>query len=299
MSRRLFYFLWILLPMLSCEDVIEVETPTTEPKLIVNGLIRVDVSEEIVPVEIRVTETDNFFGETPVTQIDEAMIVYGVPNPARPELFESLFSSTLAETEPGSGIYAPDPNFSSDQRIRTASLRPDMVFILIIDYGDRRYVARTPYSPVVPIDNLEQGEETLFDEDDIEVLVTITDTPDITNYYVFDFGFNEFLALDDQFIDGQEFEFSYFYDDLEPGQEIEVSVLGADLEFYSYIDLLVEQTQEDGGVFETPAITVRGNVFDVTGIDNLNIFDNVERPDEFALGYFAVVQEFKETLTIE
>ena len=98
----------------------------------------------------------------------------------------------------------------------------------------------------------------------------------------------------------QQFEFSYFYEkDLEVGTEVDISILGADLQFFNYVDLLVEQTQDDGGVFETPAATVRGNVFDVTGIDNNELFDNVERPDNFALGYFAVVQEFKQSIVIE
>ncbi|MEL6975363.1 MAG: DUF4249 domain-containing protein, partial [Bacteroidota bacterium] len=131
-------------------------------------------------------------------------------------------------------------------------------------------------------------------------LVTISDPPDEQNYYVFDFGFGEFLALDDQFIDGQDFEFSYFYErDLQAGDVVDVSVLGADREFHNYINLLVEQTENDGGVFETPAATIRGNVFDVTGLDNNLLFDNVNRPETFPLGYFAVVEEFTQTLTIE
>ena len=55
----------------------------------------------------------------------------------------------------------------------------------------------------------------------------------------------------------------------------------------------------DGGIYETLAATVRGNVFDVTGLDNDILFDNVNRPDAFPLGYFAVVEEFKQRITIE
>ncbi|MBO6534558.1 MAG: hypothetical protein JJ967_16130 [Muricauda sp.] len=44
--------------------------------------------------------------------------------------------------------------------------------------------------------------------------------------------------------------------------------------------------------------TVRGNVFDITGLDNVTILDNVERPNDYALGYFGVVQEFSRELTI-
>jgi hypothetical protein len=53
------------------------------------------------------------------------------------------------------------------------------------------------------------------------------------------------------------------------------------------------------GPFSTPAATVRGNIFDVTGLDNEEVFDNVNRPDKFALGYFAVVQQYTRSITIE
>lgn len=299
--RKVTYLLPILFLILSCEDVIDVELPPTESKLVVNAVFRVDVTQQFIPVSLKVTETNGFFEENTITQLDDnATIVYGIPNPDAPEILEGGGTSSLAETEPGSGVYEPDPTFDEDQRIGIQFARPDMVFILFIQHKGSRYAARTPYSPVVPIDNLEQGDETLFSEDDIELLVTITDREEEDNYFVFDFDFNEFLALDDQFIDGQQFEFSYFYDkELQPGDEAEVSILGADLQFFNYMDLLIEQAEGSGGVFETPAATVRGNVFDVTGIDNSEIFDNVERPDNFALGYFAVVQEFKQGIVIE
>ena len=268
--------------------------------LVVNGIIRVNIEEEFVPVEIRVTETSSFFDNNGPTQLSSAIIFYGVPLEGDPNIFEEVFSSSLAESVPGSGIYVPDPSFDSDQRIRTASLEPGMVFNLILTQGEKRYLASTTYIPVVPIDNLEQGTNTIFDEDDIEVLVTFTDTPNEDNFYVFDFDFNDFLAVDDQFIDGQQFEFSYFFDgNLNPGDEVEISILGADLEFFNYIDLIVEQTERNAGVFETPVATVRGNVFDITGLDNDDIFNNVGRPQDFPLGYFAVIQEERASLVIE
>lgn len=297
MKKEIFYIL-ILLALVSCEDVVNVDLPETEPRLIVNGLLRVDKSQEFVDVRIEMRETTNFFEENTITQVESATIFYGVPNQFG-ELTQLAFSS-LTEEAPDTGVYVPDPNFSSDQRIRTAAVEPGVVFILQIQHKDKSYYARTEYAPTVPLDNLEQGDNTLFDEDETEVIVTFTDDPDISNYYIFDFGYGNFQALEDQFFQGQQFQFSYFYDDnLSTGQTITVSIMGAHQEFYNYMDLLVEQTQADGGVFQTPVATVRGNVFDVTGLDNIDIFDNVQRPDEYALGYFAVVQEFSRSLVIE
>ncbi len=300
MKQLLTLFIAILL-FTACEDVIDVETQPEPPRLVVNGLVRVDTTQQFIDVRIQVTETDDFFNENTVTELERAVILPGMVDPEALSGVTFGRASTLVESEPGSGIYIPNvvPG-SIDDRLSTFGLSPESVFLLIIDHKGRRYAAQTQYVPTVPIENLVQGDETLFDEDDTEIQITITDVPDVENYYVFDFGEGDFLALDDQFIDGQEFEFSYFVErDLTPGEELEVTILGADQEFFNYIDLLVEQTENDGGVFETPAATVRGNVFDITGLDNINIFDNVERPNEFALGYFAVVQEFKQTIVIE
>jgi hypothetical protein len=297
MKKQIFIALGLLL-LFSCEDVVSVELPTDEPRLVIDGLLRVDKSQEFIDVEIKVTETSDFFQENPVTQVENASIVYGRPTGGG--LFDSISSSSLVEREPGSGVYIPDPNASSEQRIRTAAAEPGIVFILQLEHKERRYLARTEYSASVPLDNVRQGTETLFDEDDIEVVVTFTDNPDQNDFYVFDFDFGEFQALDDQFFQGQQFQFSYFYSkNLQVGQSITISILGANLDFFNYMDLLVEQTEDNGGVFETPITTVRGNVFDVTDLDNINIFDNVGQPDVFALGYFAVVQEFSQTITIE
>ncbi len=298
--KRIGIVLGFTLLFCSCEDVIEVDLPETETRLVVNGVLRVDVTQEFIPVEIRVSETSGFFEDNVPTQLDDnATIIYGIPNPDAPELFDNIAFSSLTELEEGSGIYVPDPNFDTDQRIRTSAAVPGMVFILLMEHRGRTYVARTTYSPTVPIDTIEQGTETLFDEDDTEIIITITDQPDEENYFVFEFGTGEFLALDDQFIDGQQFEFSYFVEqELDVGDTLEVSILGADLQFFNYIDLIVEQTENDGGVFEPPAATARGNVFDVTGLDNTLLFDNVNRPEAFPLGFFAVVQEFNQNLVI-
>lgn len=295
------YFLFLMVTInWSCEDEIDVELPTPETRLVINGIVRVGLGEEYLPIAIRATESSGFFGENTVTELESAVILAGVRDSLEPTQFQ-LGRSVLREYVPGTGIYEPDTIGNDvDDRIRTASISSETVFFLIVEHKGRRYAGQTMYSPTVPIDDLEQGNETLFNEDETEVRVTFTDLPNEQNYYVFDFGFGNFLSVDDQFIDGQQFQFSYFYDeDLEVGQELEVSILGADQQFFNYMDLLVEQTENDGGVFETPAATVRGNMFDVTGLDNIEIFDNVGRPQSFALGYFAVVQEFQRTIVIK
>lgn len=278
----------------SCEDTIEVDLPEVETRLIVDGLVRVDKSQELVDVKIKLRESSNFFEENQPTQAESVLIYYGKPTSGG--LFEDISFSTLVEKDLGSGIYVP--NLEQDQ-IRTAFVEPGVVFILQITHQGKRYYAQTEYAPTVPIDNLEQGTDTFLNEEETEIIVTFTDNGDEDNFYLFDFMNSEFLVVEDEFFQGQQFSFSYFYDDeITAGETVTVSILGATEEFYNYMDLVLEQTENNGGVFQTPVATVRGNVFDITGLDNINLFDNVERPNDYALGYFAMVQEYTATLTI-
>ena len=288
--------------LVSCEDVIDLELPESDSRLIVNGVIRVDETQEYLPIEIMVSESSSFFESNTIASLESAIIYYGTPNPDAPEILENGGISNLTELEPGSGKWVPDPTFDSDQRIRVSSINEGDVFQLILTTTEERYFATTTYVKSVPIDSLEQGDQTLFSGDETEVVVTFTDNGDRDDFYILDFDFNEYLVTEDEFYQGQTFVFSYFYDsdlDLETNTSITISLLGADESFYNYMNQIIVQSGGDQGPFQTPAATVRGNIINITGIDNSEIFDNVSRNDNFALGYFAIVQEYKESIAIE
>ncbi len=292
-------FLLLMLCMLcwGCEDVIDVELSQQETRLIVDGLIRVDPNEPYIPIEIKLSLSSNFFEENTPTSAESVLIVY---EETEDNIVVSQGSSTLAETAPGSGIYVPDTNFSSDQRIPVSALDRNYVYTLYVRYQGRLYLAQTKYIPVVPINSIRQGTGTLFGDNQTEVVVNFTDQPDIDNYYLFDFNFGEYLVTEDEFYQGQEFEFSFFYDQtFDPGTIIDISILGADKTFYDYMNQLIVQSGDSQGPFQTPVSTVRGNVFDVTDLDNIDVLDNVDQPEVFPLGYFAIVQEEKGQVVIE
>ena len=65
MKRFILILLTIFLTV-SCEDVIDLELPNDDSRLIVNGVIRVDETQEYLPVEIVVTESSSFLKATPL-----------------------------------------------------------------------------------------------------------------------------------------------------------------------------------------------------------------------------------------
>lgn len=272
-----------LLSVASCEDVIEVDTPTGDRRLIIDALIRVDTTAPITEIRVKVSETNGFFESIPPANLQQISLS-NLDNPL-PDTF------VLLEETPGSGIYI--------KSIETSALLQDR-WLLQIDFEDEFYLAESTFIAAPIIDELEQGDGFVFDDDDTEIIVTYTDIPEQDNYYVFDFGFGEYLATEDTFYQDQQFSFSYFYDDpLEVGTELPISILGADAEFYNYMNQLIEQSEDDVNPFQTPTLTVRGNFINATDIDNDGTFDNVENEDNFALGYFALVQTNTATITIE
>lgn len=294
--KKCVYLLLVLMLHTACEDVIEVDLSDQETRLIVDGLIRVDTDEFFIPVEVKLSLSSNFFDENIPTSAESVIIRY---EEIENNVVVFMGSSTLAETAPGSGVYVPDPNFSSDQRIPTSVLDRTIIFTLYVRHQNRLYLAQTSYAPAVPINSLRQGDGSLFNGDETEIIVNFTDNIEQNNYYVFDFDFGEYLVTEDEFFQGQVFEFSFFYDQrFDPDTTIDISILGADQKFYNYMDLLIEQSGDFQGPFQTPVTTVRGNVFDITDLDNIDVFDNVDQPDVFPLGYFAIVQEYKSSITI-
>ena len=66
-----------------------------------------------------------------------------------------------------------------------------------VSYNQRNYLSRTQLATTSIIESVEQGEETLFDDDAIELIVTFTDNPAMENLYVFNFEKGNFVTIDE------------------------------------------------------------------------------------------------------
>ncbi|WP_430907852.1 DUF4249 family protein [Maribacter sp. 2-571] len=275
----------IVLAGMSCEDVIDVDVPSEPPRLSIDALLRLnDTTAASQTVQVRASLTSSFFGDVVPTSLESIVMTNPDYVPQGPE-----DSNTLLLNEIAPGLY--EGNKATD-------FFTQGTISLSISHEGQRYLATTAFAPAAPIDRLSQGDGNLFSEEETEVVIAFTDDIQTDNFYVFDFDFNEYLVSEDEFYQGQTFEFSYFYDDgVAPGMEITVEILGADRGFYNYMNQLIAQS--DGGAqgpFQTPSATVRGNVVNVTNSGTPNASEDV---DNFALGYFAISQTFTQDLLIE
>jgi hypothetical protein len=275
MKRILLLFLGTIL-IISCEDVIDIDPPAEEPRLVVDGLVRVNPESPLIRLGIKVSETSAFSGEIPPTDLKQI----------------TLGALVLQDTaNPGSGIYE---NYFSPVALQQGGDN-----LLQIQHKDQRYLARGYYTPSSRIDTLFQGEGNSFN-DHTEIVVSFTDDEELQNFYLLDFGSGNFMVTSDNFYSGKTQTISYIYDrKLEPGTKLTVSILGIDRSFYNYMNKLIEQSQDETDLFQTPVSTLRGNIINVTEIDNIDYFDNVDQANNYALGYYAIAETFSKTLVIE
>ena len=271
-------FLIVCFLTFGCQDVIEVDLPTEDPRLVIDALIKLDdMDNPSVLVQIKASLTSSFFVDVQPTQLQEITL----------RNTESEAELTLTESIRGTGVY--ENEWDLDE-LTQGNLE------LHIKHDDQIYLAKTKFVPAVPLDSLVQGTTTLFGDDETEVVVTFTDNGEREDYYLFDFDFGEYLVTEDEFYQGKRFQFSFFYDSkLEDERLVTISILGVSEDFFNYMNQLIFQSGPDTGPFSTPATTVKGNIINVT---NSNEGDN-KNENNFALGYFAVCQTFSDTLLIK
>ncbi|QWX82583.1 DUF4249 family protein [Cellulophaga sp. HaHaR_3_176] len=286
--KNIYTLLLLTLAFISCEDVIDVDVPSEEPRLTIDALIKIAPEDEIVYIEVKAKLSSSFFDEIQPAKLDQ-IIIQNIDK-------ESNNTILLRESEDEQGVYFININreFLTEGRI-----------VLGILYNEETYVAITEFVNAPVIDNLNQGDDSLFGNDETEIKISFTDLPDDDNYYLFDLNFDEYLLTEDIFYKNEQFSFSYFYDQkFQDNTSFEISLLGIDFPFYNYMNQILAQSGETQGPFQTPAGTVRGNIINVTDveIDNFESIDDLENivPNEnYALGYFAICEEQSKTVIIQ
>ncbi len=270
MEKRYLLLIGCFLLVLSCEEVIDPELPAAEPRLVIDAILGFNAgSEEDISLgQVTLTLTAPFLNAqiTPATNAIVALI---------DERDGTVFP--LIENEPGvfrDGL--PALAFNTD-------------YTLQVTYNNEVYTATERLVKAGTIENVIQGDDFLFDEDsETEVVITFADVPNERNSYLFSFGFDNFLVTDDEFYQDSGLTFSFFYEDVEPGDLLSITLLGIDAEFASFVDqTLMQSGNNANGLFSVPNSNVRGNIVNRTN------------PANFAFGYFSISEFDVAFLTVE
>jgi hypothetical protein len=247
----------------SCEDVIDVDVPSSPPKLVIEASINWFRNFNGISQSIKLSLTAPFFNND-------------IP-PAN--------GATVIITDGSNNIY----NFIEDGSTgiyRNNSFNPEInqTYNLSVTYNGETYEATETLKSVSPITRVEQKNDGGFSGDEIELKAYYTDPEDEENHYLFEFinvktGTIDLEVYDDEFTNGNEIFGFYSEEDLESGDEIDIRIYGVSERFYEFMFILLQQNDEDGGdPFEVQPATIRGNCVNTTN------------PDNFPLGFFRVSQ---------
>lgn len=259
-----------VLSFTACTDVIDVEVPEAEPRLVIEASIDWEKGTVGNEQSIQLSLSTPYFGSEGIIPATGAQVT--VTNTTANESFSF--------NDQGDGNYTTTlfiPRFNNE-------------YTLEVIYDGETYIAHESLVPVVPIDEIYQSRENGFDDEALEVNVVFTDPPVEENFYLFKFQRRGDLLPDledfsDEFIDGNQItEFYELLEDedtnqteFEPGDIVDIHFYGISEQYHGFMQLLISQNDSGGPFSATPA-ALRGNC------------TNPSNPDNYAFGYFRVTE---------
>lgn len=255
----------------NCEKVIDVDVPSIPPKLVIDAAFEVNFDENPVTANtmVRLSLSADYFDTSIPTVTNATVFVTNLSNNAVVNFSDNNLD----------GEYEPNTAFIPEENVE---------YELTVIYENETYVGKATRVKSVVLDNITQGDETLFSGDETEIEVEFTDDGTREDYYLFDFSNNIYFALEDRFFNGAVYNFSYFYeeDDIELPATVDVKMSGITEEYFTYFRILIEQGGQDGGSpFEPIPSLLLGNMVNTTDRDN------------FPLGYFHISET--DTFTVQ
>lgn len=265
--KNLKYILFIFaLSVISCEEVIDLDLNTAEPKLVIEASINLQ-EDGSTQAFVKLTTTAPYF-DTEIPIVTNAQVKITDEN----------------------GIDFPFTYFENGYYIADISIQENTEYTLEVIYNNEIYTAVNQLVKAVPFEFVEQRNDAGFFGDEIELKAFFTDPAGEENYYFFE-GLsqkgNVYDALSDEFFDGNLI-FGYFLvEDIEPGDVVTFNLFGINRQNYSFLFTLLQQGDAPAGPFETQPATVRGNIVNQTN------------PDNFPLGYFRISEVYSLVYTVQ
>lgn len=252
---------FISLLFISCEEVVDVDLETAPPRLVIEAAINWRKGTSGNQQTVKLSTTTGYF-ENVIPTVSSATVYI------RNSKSERFNFTEVAKT----GRYVCN-NF-----------RPQIEeqYTLTVISGGNTYTASETLKSVAPITRVEQNNQGGFTGKDIEVKAFFTDPADEENFYLFKYTYSNkvtasYYVSEDKFYQGNEIYSSTDDEDLEPGDQIEITHYGISKQYYNYMSILVSIAGTSvGGPFQSPPATVKGNIINTTNKEN------------YPLGYFSL-----------
>src|SRR5690606_6745941 len=269
--RDLCYIFGLLLPLMliSCEEVVDVELETEDPRLVVEASINWSKETDGRLQRIILSQTTSYF-ESESSPATGALVYIENDQGQRYDFIE----------EANSGIYITD-HFNAQE---------NMSYTLIIQYQEQLFQGKENMITVTDLAYITQNDGTVFSNDYIELKAYFEDPADEENYYFYKFeaeNDHTINVIEDRLLNGNEMFAIFVSEELKQSEQVQVSLYGISKQYYNYMFTLISQSGESLGPFVTQPATVKGNII------------NMSNPENYALGYFRVSQEDTYTYVVD
>ena len=264
--KKIFYLIF-LTACIACEDVIEVDLNTEEPRVVIEATGIQNENSDLGIVNTRISKTVPYYTEN--IEIYDNAEVHLFVNDAVYELTLEDNSGSFTDTIPM--IYDTD-------------------YKLEVKFEGEIYTATTQLYKSVPIDYIEQTNNAI-DENLISINAYFTDPANEENFYFFEFYSEKFGGVsdssDDELFNGNQIS-TFYADEFEPEDQINISIQGISEQYENYYSILSSQVGENGGnPFSANPASVRGNII------------NENNPKNYAFGYFRMSQKYSLVYIVE
>lgn len=270
MKKAIIIPILILFFLTNCEKVVDIDLPTTDPKLIIDASFEVLLNETPVKVNttIKLRLSADYFAE----------IIPIVTN-------ATVFITNLTNSEI---INFYDSDLNGDYEPRISFIPEDNTeYELTVIYDNETYKGTSIKVKSTSFTNVIQGESTLLSGEETELEITFTDDPNQDDYYLFDFSKNNLFTLEDRFFNGSDYNFSFFYleDEIELPSDVTVKMSGITKEYFTYLRTLIRQSGQAGASpFQPIPSSLLGNLVNTTNSDNFPLgYFHISETDTFSL----------------
>ena len=264
----------------SCEDVIDVEVPTSKSRLVIEASLDWEKGTTGQNQTIKLSTSKPYFDTVIADHVTGASVK--VTN--NTSNVEYLF------VDQNNGTYTINnfvPVINND-------------YTLEVFYKNETYTASETFKSVPAIKRVEQSLEGGFGDELLDVSIFWDDPIDETNFYLIKALEQGDLIptledFPDEFVNGNEvytfFEEGRDEDDnqneFNPGDVIEITLFGISKRYNNYISLLIEQYDSAGDPFSPVPAKLKGNCI------------NTDTPEDYAFGYFRLSEFDTVTYTFQ
>ena len=270
----------ITLAFTSCEDVVSVDVPTGQTRLVIEASLDWEKGTTGNNQTIKLSTSIPYFDAPESNNVTGASVT----------VTNLDTSETFVFTDQNDGTYT------------TSQFVPilDNTYSLEVIYNNETYTATQTMTSVSDINSITQSVEGGFDDELLELNIYFDDPVNEENYYLvryYEEGdlFPYFEDISDEFLNGNEIHDFFEKDDdedngqaaFQPGDTVDISLYGISEGYYNYMRLLIEQYYSGGDPFSSTAAEIRGNC------------TNETNPDNYAYGFFRATEVVKTSYTFQ